>query len=146
MYGKEMTQGNLMEMCLPFRLSRMKTVRKWLYRTTFALENAGLFVFLKLRSTPTPSAPTACLASSPRCTCSSTALAWPPWSSWWCWWRSVSARWRQSNSMATPNRLAFRQNFTSRIPLSQDFQHKNKSSHYYQQSCWWFSLKCYVGV
>ena len=65
-YVKEMTQDNLMEMCLPFRLSPMKTVRKWLYRTTSALENAGPFLLLKLCSTPTHSAPTACLPSSPR--------------------------------------------------------------------------------
>ena len=130
MYVKEMTQDNLMEMCLPFRLSPMKTVRKWLYRTTSALENVGPFLLLKLRSTPTHSAPTACLPSSPRDTYSSTAPAWPWWSRWWCWWRNVSAWWRQSISMATLHRLTFGQNFLSKIPLSQDFQHKKKKSYF----------------
>lgn len=119
-----MTQDNIAEMCLPFRQLPTKIARKQLYRTIFASENVGLFIFLELRSTPTPSAPTACLPSSPLCTCSWIALDCPPWSRWWCWWRSVSARWRQSTSMDTPNRVASQQNFMSRIPSSQDFQLK----------------------
>lgn len=120
---------DLIEMCLPFRRSPMKTVRKWLYRTTFVLGNAGLLVFLQRHSTPIPSASTARLPGSPQWTCSWTAQASPPWPRWWCWWRSANARQRRSTtSTDTSCRQAPGQNSTPRSPLSQGFQLK-KVSH-----------------
>lgn len=129
-----MTQDDLIEMCLPFRRSPMKTVRKWLYRTTFVLGNAGLLVFLERHSTPIPSASTARPPGSPQCTCRWTAQASPPWSRWWCWWRSANARWRRSTtSMNTSYRQAPRKNSMPRSPLSQAFQLRKQSHNYLEQ-------------
>lgn len=115
-----MSWGDLI--CLLFRQLPMKTVKKLLSQTTFALGNAGPFIFLEPSHIPTTSVPTARPPNSPPWAWGWTALAQPPWSRWWCKWKNASAWQKRNMEKGTSHWLV------PRSPSSLDFQ-PQKLSH-----------------
>lgn len=94
-----MTSKYLNSSVLSFRTLYMRTVRTWWYKTTSALGNVALSMFLALKIACIPSVPIAYLPSSPWNVWRWTAPSLLLWSRWWWWWKSANAKFRRLKTL-----------------------------------------------